>query len=93
MENVAKLIHDIFSMSFDVVVPVSGSIIAIIVAFVLFFIRYFTFVHNRKKYEKMQRDENSAEYMENEKIKAGDKPETVEKFIEEALDNKEVSDI
>ena len=54
MENITKLIHDIFSMSFDVVVPVSGLIVAVAIGFVLFFIRYFTFERNRKKYEKRQ---------------------------------------
>lgn len=60
MENITKLIHDIFSMSFDVVVPVSGLIVAVAIGFVLFFIRYFTFERNRKKYENRQRKAEAA---------------------------------
>lgn len=56
MENITKLIRDIFSMDFDVIIPVSGSIIAVIVGFTLFSIRYFTFRHNQKKYEKRQKN-------------------------------------
>lgn len=69
METIAKLIHDIFSMSFDVVVPISINIIAIILGFIFFSIRYFTFNHNRKKYEKLQRSADLAEDTENEKVK------------------------
>ena len=29
MENVIKVVRDIFSMDFDVIIPVSGSIIAV----------------------------------------------------------------
>ncbi len=50
MENVIKLINDIFSMSFDVVIPVSGSIVAVMTALLLFSIRYSTFRRKVKKY-------------------------------------------
>ena len=50
MKNIVTLIHDIFSMSFDVVIPVSGSIVAVLVAFLLFSLRYWTFRHKLKKY-------------------------------------------
>lgn len=50
MKNVIKLINDIFSMSFDIVIPVSGSIVAVITAFFLFSLRYFTFRRKVKKY-------------------------------------------
>lgn len=54
MENITKLIRDIFAMKFDVIIPVSGSIVAIVVGFLLFAVRYFTFNHKRKKYERSQ---------------------------------------
>ncbi len=50
MKNIIKLINDIFSMSFDIVIPVSGSIVAVITAFFLFSLRYFTFRRKVKKY-------------------------------------------
>lgn len=50
MINVIKLVNDIFSMSFDVVIPVSGSIVAVMAAFLLFSIRYVTFQRKVKKY-------------------------------------------
>jgi len=37
-------------MSFDIVIPVSGNIIAVITAVVLFSVRYFTFRRKMKKY-------------------------------------------
>lgn len=50
MQNIIKLVNDIFSMSFDVIIPVSGSIVAVITALFLFSIRYFTFRRKVKKY-------------------------------------------
>lgn len=50
MKNILKLVNDIFSMSFDVVIPVSGSIVAVVAAFFLFSVRYFTFRRKVKKY-------------------------------------------
>lgn len=59
MENVIKVVRDIFSMDFDVIIPVSGGIIAIAVGFLLFAIRYFSFIKNRKKYEKRQKNSHT----------------------------------
>lgn len=59
MESVIKVVRDIFSMGFDVIIPVSGSIIAIAVGFLLFAIRYFSFIKNRKKYEKRQKNSHT----------------------------------
>lgn len=56
MDNVIKLFRDIFSMKFDVIIPISGNIIAIMVSFLLFSIRYFTYRHNQKKYEKRRQE-------------------------------------
>ena len=50
MGYVQKVIGDIFSMGFDIVIPVSGNIIAILVALTLFFMRYTSFRHKIKKY-------------------------------------------
>ncbi len=50
MENITKLVNDIFAMSFDIVIPVSGNIVAVAAAIALFSIRYFTFQRNQKKY-------------------------------------------
>lgn len=50
MSNIMKLISDIFAMSFDIIIPVSGCIVAILFAIVLFSIRYFTFQHKKKKF-------------------------------------------
>ena len=55
MENITKLVNDIFSMSFDVIIPISGNIVAILVAFVLFSVRYFTFRHRQKKFAGQKR--------------------------------------
>lgn len=50
MKNVIKLINDIFSMSFDIIIPVSGDIVAVLAAGALFSIRYVTFRKKQKKY-------------------------------------------
>ena len=50
MQNVEKLINDIFSMEFDIIIPISGTIIAIIVAFIVFMLRYLSFRFNRWLY-------------------------------------------
>ena len=50
MGNITKLVNDIFSMSFDVIIPISGNIVAIMVAVLLFSIRYFTFRRKQKKF-------------------------------------------
>ena len=56
MENISKLISDIFSMKFDVVIPLSGCIIAIFVGLVLFLIRYVSYTNKKKKFSKMQEE-------------------------------------
>lgn len=50
MQNFEKLINDIFSMEFDIIIPISGTIIAIIVAFIVFMLRYLSFKFNRWLY-------------------------------------------
>ena len=50
MQNVEKLINDILSMEFDIIIPISGTIIAIIVAFIVFMLRYLSFKFNRWLY-------------------------------------------
>ncbi len=50
MKNIIKLINDIFSMSFDIIIPVSGNIVAVLAAVALFSVRYFTFRQKQKKY-------------------------------------------
>lgn len=47
-----KLLSDIFSMSFDVIIPLSSCITAVMIAAVLFFIRYLSYRRNKRKYEK-----------------------------------------
>lgn len=55
MENIIKLVNDIFSMSFDIVIPISGNIIAILVALLLFSVRYFSFRHKQRKFAGQKR--------------------------------------
>ena len=50
MQNVEKLINDIFSMEFDIIIPISGTIVAVIVAFIVFMLRYLSFRLNRWLY-------------------------------------------
>lgn len=54
MQHVIKTLSDIFSMSFDIIMPLSGCIVALLVAVVLFSIRYFSFKYNKRKYERKQ---------------------------------------
>ena len=51
MENIRILIDDIFAMNFDVVIPISGCIVAVLIALVLFLIRYVGYHYNRFKYQ------------------------------------------
>lgn len=74
MENIIKLIRDIFSMDFDVIIPVSGSIVAILVGFLLFAVRYFTFNRNRKKYEKRRKESNTVIPEKTEEAHEADPP-------------------
>ncbi len=50
-----KVLSDIFSLSFDIVIPLSGCILAALAAAVLFGIRYITYLRNKRKYEKRER--------------------------------------
>jgi len=52
---VIKLLHDIFALNFDIVIPVSSCLLAIAAAMVLFFTRYLSYRHNKSKYEKLAR--------------------------------------
>ena len=98
MENIIKLINDIFSMDFDVIIPVSGSIIAVLVAVVLFSLRYFTYKHNRKKYEKLQNQSREAapeteEDKHEEELPGAETPKGDETLPDKKQDDKEVSDL
>ena len=52
-----KLLADIFTMNFDIVMPLTWCILAIFLAAVLFCIRYFSFMRNRRRYEKKAREQ------------------------------------
>lgn len=54
-----KLLSDIFSMRFDIIIPLSSCIIAVILAAVLFCIRYISYRRNKRIYEKkVQKEAN-----------------------------------
>ena len=55
MENISKLLTDIFDMKFDVVIPVSGCLIAVLIGFILFLVRYVSFQAKRRKYRHQPR--------------------------------------
>lgn len=50
MEYAEKLIKDLFAMEFDIVFPLSGSIIAVFVAVIFFSIRYFVYKKNCRRF-------------------------------------------
>ncbi len=50
-----KVLSDIFTLSFDIVIPLSGCILAALLAAVLFGVRYITYWRNKRKYEKRER--------------------------------------
>lgn len=56
-----KLLSDIFSMRFDIIIPLSSCLIAVALAGVLFSIRYFSYRKNKRKYEKRQQQEAQAQ--------------------------------
>lgn len=60
MQYIIQTIRDIFSMGFDIILPVSGCILALAVSFVLFWIRFSSFRRNKKRYEKRLRQEGPA---------------------------------
>ena len=68
MEYINKLIGDIFAMKFDVVIPISGCLLAILLAFIVFAIRYFGFERKRRKFKDLpmeSSDFHSQEYLKN----------------------------
>ena len=50
-----RVLSDIFTLSFDIVIPLSGCILAALLAAVLFGVRYITYWRNKRKYEKRER--------------------------------------
>ena len=50
-----KVLSDIFSLSFDIIIPLSGCILAAVVAAVLFGVRYITYLRNKRRFEKRER--------------------------------------
>lgn len=50
-----KFLSDLFSMRFDIIIPLSSCIVALMLAAVLFCIRYFSYLKNKRKYEKKMR--------------------------------------
>ena len=60
MQYIIQTIRDIFSMGFDIILPVSGCILALAVSFVLFWIRFSSFRRNKKRYERRLRQEGPA---------------------------------
>ena len=54
-----KLLGDIFTMNFDIVMPLSSCILAILLAAVLFSVRYLTFLRNRRRYVKRTQTQSS----------------------------------
>lgn len=59
-----KLLSDIFAMNFDIVIPLSSCLAAIILAALLFSIRYFSYRKNKRKYEKKMREKERSVVME-----------------------------
>lgn len=58
-----KLLRDIFSMRFDIVIPLSSCLIALVLAGVLFSIRFFSYRKNKRRYErrlKQEEEDNAA---------------------------------
>lgn len=55
-----KLLSDIFSMKFDIIIPLSSSIIAVLLAAMMFSIRYFTYRRKKRKFEKQIQQEQEA---------------------------------
>lgn len=55
-----KLLGDIFSMRFDLIIPLTSSIIAVLLAGLFFSIRFFTYRRNKRRYEKRRKKEREA---------------------------------
>ncbi|NLL91542.1 MAG: hypothetical protein GX222_03875 [Ruminococcaceae bacterium] len=60
-----KLLSDIFSMKFDVIYPISSSIVAVLLAGLFFSIRFFFYHRNKRRYEKRIRKQREAVVAEN----------------------------
>ena len=52
-----ELINNIFSMHFDIIIPLSFILIALAIAVILFCIRYFSFMRLRRKFMDRTRQE------------------------------------
>lgn len=52
-----KLLIDIFSMRFDIIIPLSSCLIALALAAVLFSIRFISYNKNKRKHEKRMRQD------------------------------------
>lgn len=57
MNYVTVFLKDVFSGAFDLIMPVSGCLIAIGLGIVFFFIRFNAYHYNRKKRDKESRGE------------------------------------
>ena len=55
-----KMLSDIFTMNFDIIIPISFCLIAIALSAVLFCIRYFSYRKMKRKYEKIERQKAAA---------------------------------
>jgi hypothetical protein len=60
-----RLLSDIFSMKFDVIYPISSSIVAVLFAGLLFGVRFFFYHRNKRRYEKRMRKRREAAVAEN----------------------------
>ena len=60
IDMVKTLVNDIFAMRFDVVVPISGCLVAVLLGLILFLIRYVGYNYNRRRYEARKKKEERA---------------------------------
>jgi|GEM_PF-3640481 len=51
MQYISKVAGDIFTMGFDIILPVSGCILAFFVSLLLFGVRFSSFRRNKRRYE------------------------------------------
>jgi len=51
-----KLFSDIFRFDFDIVIPLSSCLLALMAAMALFFARYLSYRHNKSKHERHTRE-------------------------------------
>lgn len=59
-----KLLNDIFSMKFDIIIPISSSIVAVLLAALVFGIRFFSYRRNKRRYQKKIKREREAASVE-----------------------------